>query len=55
MQNKANFRKGKMNLNFYLTKDYENKRRRGFRKNKANSKPIFKSEDRRQKSEDRRW
>jgi len=24
MQNKPNFRKAKMNLNFYLTKDYEN-------------------------------
>jgi hypothetical protein len=24
MQNKANFRKAKMKLNFYLTKDYEN-------------------------------
>jgi hypothetical protein len=26
MQNKPNFRKTKMNLNSYLTKDYENKR-----------------------------
>jgi len=36
MQNKANFRKAKMKLNFYLTKDYDNERlhRRG--KNKAN-------------------
>jgi len=26
MQNKPNFRKTKMNLNSYLTKDYENER-----------------------------
>jgi len=25
MQNKPNFRKAKMNLNLYMTKDYENK------------------------------
>ena len=28
MQNKPNFRKTKMNLNSYLTKDYENERLR---------------------------
>jgi len=40
-----------MDVNFYSTKDYENKRRRGLQKNKAKTKPIFKSEDRRQKTE----
>jgi len=33
---KANLKRAKMNVNSYSTKDYENKRRRGLRKNKAN-------------------
>ena len=36
MQNKPNFRKAKMNVNFYSTKDYENVPRRRTRKNKPN-------------------
>jgi len=36
MQNKANFQRAQMNANSCATKDYENKRRRGLRKNKAN-------------------
>ena len=36
MQNKPNFRKARMNLNFYLTKDYENELCRKFQKNKPN-------------------
>ena len=36
MQNKANFFKAKINVNFYLQKDYENISRRGLRKNKPN-------------------
>jgi len=40
MQNEPNFRKAQMNLNFYLTKDYE-KRTLGKRgKNKPNTNPI---------------
>jgi len=38
--NKPNFRKDKMNLNSYSTKDYENKTLSRSGKNKANSKPI---------------
>ena len=34
MQNKPNFRKAKMNLNFYSQKDYENKPAFGVQKNK---------------------
>ncbi len=40
MQNKPNFRKTKMNLNSYLTKDYENKSNWKLGENKANTKPI---------------
>ena len=40
LTNKANFRKDKMNLNSYSTKDYENKTLSRSGKNKANSKPI---------------
>ncbi len=36
MQNKANFRKAKMNVNFYSTKDYENERLSRLRENKPN-------------------
>ncbi len=39
MQNKANFSKDQMNINIYITKDYENRRLRKGRGNKANSKP----------------
>ncbi len=39
-QYKPNFRKARMNLNFYLTKDYENKWQWRVRKNKPNSNPI---------------
>jgi len=35
-QNKPNFRKARMNLNFYLTKDYENELCRKLQKNKPN-------------------
>jgi len=44
MQNKANVKIGKMNLRLVETKDYENKQRRGRRKNKpkqSQSKPIL--------------
>ena len=34
MQNKPNFRKAQMNVNFYSQKDYENKPAFGVRKNK---------------------
>ena len=34
MQNKANFRKAQMNVNFYSQKDYENKPAFGVQKNK---------------------
>jgi len=40
MQNKPNFRKAKMKLNFYSTKDYENKPNWKLGKNKANTNPI---------------
>jgi len=40
MQNKPNFQKAQMNLNFYSQKDYENKWQRRVRKNKPNSNPI---------------
>ncbi len=40
MQNKPNFRKTKMNLNSYLTKDYENKSNWKLGENKANTNPI---------------
>jgi len=43
MQNKPNFRKTKMNLNSYLTTDYENERLADTGKTKpikANTKPI---------------
>jgi len=36
MQNKPNFRKAKMKLNFYSTKDYENEFCRKLRENKPN-------------------
>ena len=39
MQNKPNFRKAKMKLNFYLTKDYENKTNWKVRKNEPNTNP----------------
>ncbi len=35
-QNKPNFRKARMNLNFYLTKDYENKSNWTLGENKPN-------------------
>jgi len=40
MQNKPNFRKSQMNVNFYSTKDYENKRNWTLGQNKPNSNPI---------------
>jgi hypothetical protein len=40
MQNKANFRKDKMNANSVITRDYEEKSQFWLKKNKANSKPI---------------
>jgi len=51
MQNKPNFRKAKMKLNFYSIKDYENEPRLRAPGKQSQSKPIFKSEDRRQKAE----
>jgi hypothetical protein len=36
MQNKANFRKAKMKLNSYSTKDYENEQLCRLRQNKPN-------------------
>ena len=41
-QNKANFRKARMNLNFYLTKDYENIANWTLGENKPNTNPISK-------------
>ena len=40
MQNKPNFRKAKMKLNSYSTKDYENKSNWKLGENKPNAKPI---------------
>ena len=40
MQNKPNFQKSQMNLNFYSTKDYENKSDWTLGENKPNSNPI---------------
>jgi len=40
MQNKPNFRKAKMKLNFYSTKDYERNDIFAVPENKANSNPI---------------
>jgi hypothetical protein len=40
MQNKANFRKAKMNINIYYTKSYNNETAFRRRKNKPNSNPI---------------
>jgi len=40
MQNKPNLLKRQMNVSEDYTEDYENKRLRRNRKNKANSKPI---------------
>jgi len=40
MQNKPNFRKSQMNINFYLTMDYENITNWTLGENKPNSKPI---------------
>ncbi len=40
MQNKPNFPKSQMNLNFYSTKDYENKRNWTIGQTKPNSNPI---------------
>jgi len=48
MQNKANFRKAKMKLNSYSTKDYENETAFGLWENKPNQ-----SQSQKQKSEDR--
>jgi hypothetical protein len=39
MQNKANFRKSQMNVNFFQTVDYEKRTLGQSGKNKANSKP----------------
>jgi hypothetical protein len=44
----ANLKRAKMDVNIYYTEGYENKRRRGLRKNKPNSnpnKPNFKPDD----------
>jgi hypothetical protein len=43
MQNKANFGKAKMKLNFYSTKDYENQPRLPARVKQTQSKPISKA------------
>jgi len=43
MQNKANFRKAKMKLNFYSTKDYENEPRLRAPGKQTQSKPISKA------------
>jgi len=40
MQNKANFRKSQMNLNFYSKKEYENEPASRFQKKQIQSKPI---------------
>jgi len=40
MQNKANLQNARMNLNFYSTKDYENKSNCSLAENKPNTKPI---------------
>jgi hypothetical protein len=40
MQNKANFPDAQMNINLYVTKDYENKSNWTLGKNKPNTKPI---------------
>jgi len=45
MQNKPNFPDAQMNVNKVLTKDYENKRLRGRRKNKANQSQFPKSQN----------
>ncbi len=39
MQNKPNFKIGKMNARPFMTKDYENDRASGVQENKPNSKP----------------
>jgi len=43
MQNKPNFRKAKMKLNFYSTKDYENEPRLRAPGKQTQSKPISKA------------
>ena len=43
MQNKPNFRKAKMNLNFYSTKDYENQGRLRTPAKQTQSNPISKA------------
>jgi len=45
MQNKANFGKAKMKLNFYSTKDYENQPRLPARGKQTQSKPISKAKN----------
>ena len=40
MRNKPNFRKTKMKLSAYLTRDYKNKPSFGFWQNKPNTNPI---------------
>jgi len=40
MQNKANFRKARMNVNSFITKDYRNNDAFAVQKNKPNSNPI---------------
>jgi len=40
MQNKPNFRRPKMNVSFFYTKDYENKSNWTLGQNKPNSNPI---------------
>ncbi len=40
MQNKANFRKAKMNVNSLITKDYRKKDDFAVQKNEPNSNPI---------------
>ena len=57
MQNEANFRKSQMNVNLYNTTAYENKSDWTPGENEPNqsqSKPISKTEVRRQKTDDRR-
>ena len=52
MQNKANFKIGKMNINIAVIKDYDNEQQTTNNERyskQTQTKPIFTSEDRRQK------
>ncbi|MHC4172075.1 MAG: hypothetical protein ACYST5_03920 [Planctomycetota bacterium] len=52
MKKQSQFKKSqKMDVNIYSTKEYERNDIFAVPENKANSNPIFKSEDRRQKAE----